>query len=90
LVKCEMKFEGNPSKFIDLRAKLLYVGTRLEGTTFTWFQLLMKKWTSNLPVEHTDVSPELKSWKAFSDAITEVFGDPNLTVTAEREIVAVR
>jgi hypothetical protein len=90
LAKCEMKFEGNPSKFVDLRTKLLYVGTRLEGTAFTWFQPLMKKWSSNLPVEHPDVPPELKSWKAFADAITEVFGDPNLAATAEREIVALR
>jgi hypothetical protein len=49
LAKCEMKFEGNPSQFVDLLAKLLYVGTRLEGTAFTWFQTLMKKWTSDLP-----------------------------------------
>ena len=90
LAKCKMKFEGNPSKFVDLRAKLLYVGTRLEGTAFTWFQPLMKKWSSNLSVEHTDVPPELKSWKAFADAITEVFGDPNLTTTTEREIIALR
>src|SRR5579859_3000918 len=90
LANCEMKFEGNLSKFVDLRTKLLYVGTRLEGTTFTWFQPLMKKWTSNLRVEHTDVPPELKLWKAFSDAITEVLGDLNFAVTAEREIVALR
>jgi len=83
-----MKFEGNPSEFIHLRVKLLYICTWLEGTAFTQFQLLMKKWTSDIPVENTDIPPELKSWKAFSDAITEVFGYPNLAATAEREIVA--
>src|SRR5579859_3344228 len=85
-----MKFEGNPSEFIHLRVKLLYICTWLEGTAFTQFQPLMKKWTSDIPVEPTDVPPELKSWKAFSDAITEVFGDPNLATTTKREIVALR
>src|ERR1700738_4018963 len=35
LMKCQMKFEGQPSKFQDLRAKMIYAGTRLDGPAFT-------------------------------------------------------
>ena len=35
LTKCQLKFEGQPSQFGNDRAKVLYAGTRLEGTPFS-------------------------------------------------------
>ena len=35
LTKCQLKFEGQPSQFGNDRAKVLYAGTRLKGTSFS-------------------------------------------------------
>src|SRR5271155_2516589 len=35
---------------------------------------------------HHPCSPELVSFKVFSDALTVIYGDPNLEATAVREI----
>ena len=42
LTKCQLKFEEQPSQFGNDRAKVLYAGTCLEGTPFSWFQPLIK------------------------------------------------
>ena len=42
LTKCQLKFEKQLSQFIDDWAKVLYARTRLKGTPFSWFQLLIK------------------------------------------------
>jgi hypothetical protein len=81
-----MKFEGQPSKFKDLRAKMIYVGTRLDGPAFAWFQPMMEKWPLGTSAIQTSVPTALKSWDDFKKAITDVFGDPNLSATAEREL----
>lgn len=86
LMKCQMKFEGQPSKFQDLRAKMIYVGTRLDGPAFAWFQPLMEKWPVGASVDAESIPAALKSWAAFKKAINDVFGDPNLAATAEREL----
>ena len=86
LMKCQMKFEGQPSKFQDLRAKMIYAGTRLDGPAFAWFQPLMEKWPVGTSSDADSVPTALKSWVAFKKAITDIFGDPNLAATAEREL----
>jgi len=41
LTKCQIKFYGQPSRFLDERSKILYMGSRLEGPTYSWFQPLI-------------------------------------------------
>jgi hypothetical protein len=82
LTKCQIKFDGQPSRFPDEKAKILYAGSRLEGMAFSWFQPLFS--TSSDTTKPTP--PELASFKAFSDALTVIYGDPNLEATAVREI----
>jgi len=83
LTKCQIKFDGQPSRFPDERSKILYTGSRLEGPAFSWFQPLIAP-DSTGSVKPTP--PELASFKAFSDALTVIYGDPNLEATAVREI----
>ena len=83
LTKCQIKFDGQPSRFPDEKAKILYTGSRLEGPAFSWFQPLI----APIPEGSTKPAPpELASFKVFSDALTVIYGDPNLEATAEREI----
>jgi hypothetical protein len=70
LTKCQIKFDGQPSRFKDEKSKILYAGARLEGTAFSWFQ----------PLIAPHPGPE------GSEALTVNYGDPNLEATAEREI----
>ena len=82
LTKCQIKFDGQPSRFPKEKSKILYAGSRLEGTAFSWFQPLIS--TSSDTTKPTP--PELASFKAFSDALTIIYRDPNLEATAVREI----
>ena len=83
LTKCQLKFEGQPSRFPTERSKILYAGSRLDGPAFNWFQPLIALY----PVgSETAPPPELKSYQAFKEALTVVYGDPNLEATAVREI----
>jgi hypothetical protein len=83
LTKCQLKFEGQPSRFPSERSKILYVGSRLDGVAFNWFQPLIALY----PADSGAVPPpELVSFKTFKEALTVVYGDPNLEATAVREI----
>jgi hypothetical protein len=83
LTKCQIKFEGQPSRFPKEKDKILYAGSRLDGPAFSWFQPLI---APNPDGSTKPAPPELASFKVFSDALTLIYGDPNLEATAEREI----
>ena len=83
LTKCQIKFDGQPSRFLDEKAKILYAGSRLEGPAFSWFQPLIAPTPEG---SDKPVPPELASFKVFSESLTLIYGDPNLEATAEREI----
>src|SRR5271154_1149074 len=82
LTKCQMKFDGQPSRFSTKERKILYAGSRLEGVAFACFQPLIP------PASNTTIPPppEFASFKVFSDALAVIYGDPNLEATAVREI----
>ena len=83
LTKCQLKFEGQPSRFPTERSKILYAGSRLDGPAFSWFQPLIASYPAG---SEAPPPPELVSFKTFTDALTVVYGDPNLEATAVREI----
>jgi len=82
LVKCQLKFEGQPSCFPAERSKILYAGSRLEGPAFQWFQPLLAQY----PVGPTTTPPELASFEAFQAVLNNLYGDLNLETTVVREI----
>jgi hypothetical protein len=81
LTKCRLKFAGQPSQFQTERSKVLYAGARLTGPAFSWFLPLVNNWETN----DADSTPptELISFKTFADALTTLYGDPNLAATAD-------
>jgi Ty3 transposon capsid-like protein len=81
LTKCQLKFEGQPSRFPTERSKILYTGSRLEGPAFNWFQPMITQYPSG-----ATAPPELATFELFTEALTSVYGDPNLEATAVREI----
>jgi hypothetical protein len=83
LTKCQIKFDGQPSRFPNERSKILYAGSRLEGPAFSWFQPLISQYPAG---SEESTPPELTSFKAFTGALTTIYGDPNLEATAVREI----
>jgi hypothetical protein len=82
LSQCQLKFNGQPSKFADEKSKVLYAGSYLRGPAFTWFQPLLLATNKDPP---QDVA-EFQSFKAFSKSISAVYGDPDLEASAERRL----
>src|SRR5277367_4971888 len=83
LTKCQIKFDGQPSRFPNERSKILYAGSRFEGPAFSWFQPLISQYPAG---SEESVPPELTSFKAFTRALKTIYGDPNLEAMAVREI----
>src|SRR5579859_634637 len=84
LTKCQLKFEGQPSRFQNERSKVLYASTWLEGPAFNWFQSYIKMWPIDTP---SDLAPaDIRNWKIFQQSLIWVYGDPNLEATAEQEL----
>jgi hypothetical protein len=88
LTKCRLKFAGQSSQFKTERSKVLYAGARLTGPAFSWFLPLVDSWDTS----DANATPpsELASFKTFADALTTLYGDPNLAATADREIRRLR
>lgn len=84
LSKCRLKFLGQPSRYPDEISKILYAGSRLAEPAYSWFQpLLAAASASDQPTPS-----EFGSFEAFAKALTEIYGDPNLEATSERQINA--
>ena len=82
LSQCQLKFNGQPSKFPDEASKVLYAGSYLRGPAFTWFQPLLLAANKEPP----QIVPEFQSFKTFSKSISAVYGDPDLEASAERRL----
>jgi hypothetical protein len=81
--QCQLKFAEEPSKFTNEKIKILFAGGRLRGEAYSWFQPL-------LTASETSTPKEFVSFKAFCDALTTIYGDPNLEITSERELRQLR
>lgn len=79
LSQCKLKFVGQKSKFQTETAKIMYAGSRLRGFAYTWFEPILDS-ESGIP------KPEMTSFKAFSDSLTAMYGNPDKQATAERQI----
>ena len=64
----------------------MYVGSHLEGPPFSWFSPL----NDRLQDPKEEDPPELASFDAFAKALTTLYGDPHLALTAERKVRALR
>jgi len=82
--QCQLKFAGEPAKFLDEKAKIYFAGSYLREGPYSWFQPLIS-------ADARGQSPsEFRSFEAFADALTTIYGDPNLVITSERELRALR
>jgi hypothetical protein len=81
--QCQLKFAGEPSKFTNEKIKILFAGGRLRGEAYSWFQPLLTASQTSTPKEFT-------SFTTFCDALTTIYGDPNLEITSERELRQLR
>ena len=86
LTKCRLKFDGQPSMFPTEKTKVLYAGSPLEGPLFSWFTPL----NARLSRPNEPTPPELASFEDFATALTTLYRDPHLALTAERELRALR
>lgn len=84
LSQCKLKFAGEPSKFPDDRSKIFFAGSYLREGPYSWFQPLLSA------ADNGGSPAEFVSFHAFSDALTTIYGDPNLVITSEREIRQLR
>jgi hypothetical protein len=80
LSQCKLKFAGELSKFPNDKSKIFFAGSYVREVPYSWFQPL-------LAAEDNGESPsEFASFHAFSDALTTIYGDPNLVITFEQEL----
>jgi hypothetical protein len=82
LSQCQLKFNGQPSKFPNEASKVLYAGSYLRGPAFSSFQPLLLAANKDPP----QIVPEFQSFKTFSMSISAVYGDPDLEASAERRL----
>ena len=84
LSQCKLKFAGEPSKFPNDKSKIFFAGSYLREGPYSWFQPLLSA------ADNGGSTAEFVSFHAFSDALTTIYGDPNLVITSEREISQLR
>jgi len=82
LTSCKVKFMIEEHNFTKEIYKIGYAGSFLGGTPAVWWCTLFQRYEKAV-----DSPPvELTSFTEFSRALTEYFGDPDLTGTMEREL----
>lgn len=84
LSKCRLKFMGQPSRYPNENSKILYAGSRLAEPVYSWFQPLLAAASD----DNQPMPSEFASFETFAKALTEIYGDPNLEATSERQINA--
>jgi hypothetical protein len=82
--QCKLKFSGEPGKFSNEKSKIYYAGSYLREGPYSWFQPLLSADSDG------ETPSEFQSFKAFEDALTTIYGDPNLVITSERELRLLR
>ena len=87
LSQCRLVFLITPESFLNEQRKVLYSASHLEGITCSWFQPILQRYD---PDSSSPAPEELSSFKAFSAALSGMFGDPNLVQTKTRELRALR
>jgi hypothetical protein len=81
LAKCQLKFLGQPSRFSSEKSKIIYAGALLENEAFSWFQPHFIKAVS------TGVyPPEILDFKAMSESLTALYGDPDLETSSKNAL----
>ena len=84
LSQCQLKVGAQPARYPDEMTKILFAGSFLRGEAYSWFQPLLAS-------SHIGIQPaEFESFKTFTDALNTIYGDPNLEITAERELRQLR
>ena len=82
LVKCRLKFEGEPSRFTTEDDKIRYACGHLGGDVFKWIvPMIQARQDPDRPNP-----PELESFEALAKMLTKVYGDPNIVRNARREL----
>jgi hypothetical protein len=77
LTQLRLVFATRPSQFQTDKFKVMYAASLLRGTAFSWIQ----------PYLDMDNPPAwLSNFALFSAEITRVFGDPNLRISAARNL----
>jgi hypothetical protein len=81
LAKCQLKFLGQPSRFSTEKSKIIYAGALLEKEAFSWFHphFIKATRTGTFP-------PEIANFKAMSESLTALYGDPDLEISSENAL----
>ena len=76
ITACNLKFVGQPSRFPDERQKLVFATSYLKGPPLSWINPALNKYLVPGPLD--EVPAELTSFKAFTETLKTLYGDPNL------------
>ena len=71
LTACTMKIKGQPSRFPNESAKIIWAGSFLRDQAMTWFQPLFAAY------ERGETPNKFRSFDTFKDAFRALYGDPN-------------
>jgi Ty3 transposon capsid-like protein len=89
LTACRAKFMIEEHNFPSEITKIGYAGSFLGGNPARWWHTLFQKYEQSR--KNGDTLPiELASFDEFSQALTNAYGDPDLTGTMERELRGLR
>lgn len=76
ITACQLKFAGQPSRFITERQKLVFATSYLKGPPLSWINPALGKYLTLRPDEEPPT--ELSSFEEFTRALKTLYGDPNL------------
>ena len=81
LSQVRLVFDIQPSRFKTEKQKVLYAASFLRDTAYSWFE----------PLLHQSPAPSLlNGFDEFAKKLSAVFGDPDQTAIAERDIRSLR
>ena len=75
----QLQFRSNPRAFSTEESKILYAGSYLSGSAYTWFEL---------NVDQTSGTVGFTTFLEFLESLRAAFDDPDACATSERQIEA--
>ena len=91
LSRCRHVFLVSPRSFTQETQKVLYASTYLEGVAYSWFKPILRAYEASLRTDSpTPIPAEFASFTAFENALTVMYGDPDLVRSMIRELKALQ
>ena len=81
ITKLQLQFRSNPRAFSTEESRILYAGSYLTGSAYTWFEP---------NIDQTSGTVTFATFSEFLESLRAAYDDPDAYATSERQIEALR